>query len=137
MVIAVIDGQGGGIGAHVIEKLRKGLAETVEIVGLGTNAIATSLMMKAGANKGATGENAIVRCVASADLIVGSWAILMAHSMMGEITPGMAEAVAASPAPKFLLPLGLPRTEVVGIAPEQFPHLIEKLVDRIGRYNSN
>src|SRR5262245_2708890 len=126
LVIAVIDGQGGGIGAHIIEKLQKGLSESTEIIALGTNAIATSLMMKAGANKGATGENAIVRNVASVDVIVGSWAILMAHSMLGEITPAMAEAVATSPAQKFLLPLGLPRTEVVGIAPEPFPHLIDK-----------
>ena len=86
ITIAVIDGQGGGIGAHIIEKLQKTLPESslekIEIIALGTNAIATSLMMKAGANKAATGENSIVHISKSADIIIGSWAITVPNSML-------------------------------------------------------
>lgn len=137
ITIAVIDGQGGGIGAHVIEKLQKNLPEAsleeIEIVALGTNAIATSLMMKAGANKAATGENSIVRVSRSADIIIGSWAITLPNSMLGELTPAMAEAIAASNARKLLLPLPQQGVELVGITPEPFPHMIDKLIDRIKR----
>lgn len=137
ITIAVIDGQGGGIGAHIIEKLQKNLPEAslekVEIVALGTNAIATSLMMKAGANKAATGENSIVRVSRSADIIIGSWAITLPNSMLGELTPAMAEAIAASSARKLLLPLPQQGVELIGITPEPFPHMIDKLIDRIKR----
>lgn len=137
ITIAVIDGQGGGIGAHIIEKLQKNLPEAslekVEIVALGTNAIATSLMMKAGANKAATGENSIVRVSRSADIIIGSWAIMLPNSMLGELTPAMAEAIAASSARKLLLPLPQQGVELIGITPEPFPHMIDKLIDRIKR----
>ena len=70
--IAVIDGQGGGIGSAMIKHLRENLAEEVEIIGLGTNAMATGAMLKAGANKGASGENAIVQTVKTVDVIIGT-----------------------------------------------------------------
>src|SRR3972149_5400846 len=100
MTVVVIDGQGGGIGAHIIEKMQKNLPESsldkIDIVALGTNAIATSLMMKAVANKAATGENSIVQVSRSSDIIIGSWAIVIPNSMLGEYTQVMADAVAAS-----------------------------------------
>jgi len=137
ITIAVIDGQGGGIGAHIIEKIQKNLPESslekIEIIALGTNAIATSLMMKAGANKAATGENSIVRVSRSADIIIGSWAIMLPNSMLGELTPVMAEAIASSSARKLLLPLPQQGVELIGITPEPFPHMIDKLIDRIKR----
>ncbi|OGW14299.1 MAG: hypothetical protein A2035_00570, partial [Nitrospirae bacterium GWA2_42_11] len=109
ITIVVIDGQGGGIGAHIIEKLQKNLPdeslEKIEIIALGTNAIATSLMMKAGANRAATGENSIVRASGLADIIIGSWAIIVPNSMLGELTPPMAGAVSSSNAKKLLIPL--------------------------------
>jgi len=137
ITIAVIDGQGGGIGAHVIEKLQKTLPESslekIEIIALGTNAIATSLMMKAGANKAATGENSIVHSSKSADIIIGSWAIIIPNSMLGELTPVMATAISSSGAKKLLLPLPQQGIELIGVIPEPFPHMIDKLIDRIKR----
>jgi len=127
--ICVIDGQGGGIGSVVIKKLKSVFGETVEILALGTNAIATAQMLKAKANCGATGENAIIRTVSRVDLIVGTFSIVLAHAMMGEVTPKMAEAIAASPAPKFLLPLCQENIAVVGVSRDPLPHLVEELVE--------
>lgn len=129
--IAVIDGQGGGIGSAMIKRLRETLAEEVEVIGLGTNAMATGAMLKAGANKGASGENAIVQTVKTVDIITGTMSIVLANSMMGELTPNMAEAIASSPALKFLLPLRIPEVEIVGAPKEPLPHLIDQLVRRI------
>ena len=127
--ICVIDGQGGGIGSAVIKKLKERLGETVQIVALGTNAIATAQMLKVGANSGASGENAIIQTSRTADIIIGPIGILLANAMMGEMTPCMAEAVASSPARKILLPLTQENIEVVGISPMPLPHLIESLVE--------
>lgn len=126
--ICVIDGQGGGIGSIIIKKLRDLLGESVEIVALGTNAIATSNMLKAKANCGASGENAIVQTAGKVDVIIGTISIVMANSMMGEVTPRMAEAVASSPAKKILLPLSQENVDIVGISSIPLPHLIETLI---------
>jgi len=131
MKIAVIDGQGGGIGSNLIAKLKEVLPEDVELIALGTNAIATSQMMKSGAARGASGENAILRTVPTVDVIAGPLGIIIANAMMGELTPKMAEAICSSPAVKVLLPLTICGVEVVGVAKEPLPNLIEKLVDRI------
>jgi hypothetical protein len=127
--ICVIDGQGGGIGSAIIKKLKSVFGESVEILALGTNAIATAQMLKVKANRGATGENAIVQTVRRADLVVGALSIVLAHAMMGEVTPAIAGAIAASPAPKFLLPLCQENTTVVGSSKDPLPHLVEELVD--------
>jgi Domain of unknown function (DUF3842) len=129
--IAVIDGQGGGIGSAMIKHLRETLAEEVEVIGLGTNAMATGAMLKAGANKGASGENAIVQTVTKVDIIVGTTSIVLANAMMGELTPKMAEAIASSPALKFLIPLRIPEVEIIGAPKEPLPHLIDQLIKRI------
>jgi hypothetical protein len=129
--IAVIDGQGGGIGSAMIKRLREDFAEQVEIIGLGTNAMATGAMLKGGANKGASGENAIVQTVKTVDIIIGTTGIVLANSMMGELTPKMAEAIASSPAMKCLLPLKMPGVEIIGAPKEPLPHLIDHLVKRI------
>lgn len=131
MRIAVVDGQGGGIGKHLTERIRKELGPEVEILALGTNAVATSLMLRAGANEGATGENAIVNNVSKVDVIVGTLGIVLAHAMLGELTPAMAVAVAQSKAKKFLLPLNRAGVEIIGVAPEPLPHQIETLVSRL------
>ena len=81
--ICVIDGQGGGIGATIIKKLKEAFGENLEILALGTNAIATAQMLKARSNRGASGTNAIVQTVKTADLIIGPLAIIMPHSIMG------------------------------------------------------
>ncbi len=129
--VAVIDGQGGGIGSAIIKRLREVLAEDVEVIGLGTNAMATGAMLKAGANKGASGQNAIVQTVKAVDVIAGATSIVLANSMMGELTPKMAEAIASSPALKLLLPLKMSEVEIIGAPKEPLPHLIDQLVKRI------
>ncbi len=126
--ICVIDGQGGGIGSAVIKKLKEVFEESVEIIALGTNAIATAQMLKARANRGASGENAIVRTTEKVDYIIGPISIIMAHAMMGEVTPKIAEAVAGSPAKKLLVPLSQENIEIAGITPIPLPHLIEALI---------
>lgn len=131
MKIAVIDGQGGGIGRLITEQIRKTLPLEIEIIALGTNAIATSLMLKAGANEGASGENAIVQNMDDVDVIIGPLGIVLAHSMSGELTPKMAEAIARSRAQKLLIPLTLAKAEVVGMEPEPLPHLVDKLINRL------
>jgi hypothetical protein len=129
--IAVIDGQGGGIGSVIIKRLREVLGEEVEVIGLGTNAMATGAMLKAGANKGASGENAIVQTVKIVDILTGPVSILLANSMMGELTPKMAEAIASAPALKCLLPLKMPEVEIIGAPKEPLPHLVDQLIKRI------
>ncbi len=128
MKIAVIDGQGGGIGKHITEKLRKELGADIEIVALGTNSVSTSMMLRAGANEGATGESAIVYTVDEVDVITGTLSLLVANSMLGEFTPAMAAAVSQSKALKMLLPIGRNRVEIIGVQQEPLPHLIDMLV---------
>lgn len=127
--IAVIDGQGASIGAAIIRKIRQTFGEKVEIWGLGTNAIATAQMMKANANRGATGESAVCYCAHHVDIIVGPISILISNAMMGEVTPSMAQAVGASSAAKLLLPLTSEPVTVVGVVPDPLPHLVDKLVN--------
>ncbi len=126
--IAIIDGQGGGIGSAIIRKIKESYGESVELIALGTNAIATASMMKAKANKGATGENAIVQNVSQVDLIIGPLSILMANSLMGELTPKMAEAIASASAHKILFPLFQEDLSLVGNPGQPFPHLLEALI---------
>ncbi|WP_027718443.1 DUF3842 family protein [Desulfovirgula thermocuniculi] len=138
MRIAVIDGQGGGIGRVIVEKLRRALPkEDVEIIALGTNAVAAMNMLKAGANEAATGENAIIYNAPRVDVILGTVAVLVAHSMLGEFTPAMAEAVAKSPAKKILLHLNRSNVEIVGVIPEPLPHLIDLMVEKVKSLAAN
>ena len=131
MVIMVMDGQGGGIGATIIKGLRELSVDGLEILALGTNSIATSRMMKAGANRGATGENAIVRTCGNADVIIGPLAVIMGNAMMGEVTPAMAEAVCSSGARKLLIPLTQEKVRLVGMGSEPLPHLVNQIVEII------
>ena len=128
--ICVIDGQGGGIGSTIVKKLREVFQEHVEIVALGTNSIATAAMMKARANRGATGENAVVWMAPRVDFIVGPLGIVAANAMMGEVTPKMAEAVSSSPAQKILLPLSQDNIEIVGVVHQPLPHLVDDLISK-------
>lgn len=130
MRIAVIDGQGGGIGKHIVEQLRKRFPE-LNILALGTNALATGAMMRAGATEGASGESAICYNADQADIIVGSIAIMIVYGLMGEITPAIAEAVSASKAAKLLLPIQRGNILLVGISRSPLPHQIEALVNEV------
>ncbi|HUU80964.1 MAG TPA: DUF3842 family protein [Acidobacteriota bacterium] len=132
-----MDGQGGGIGAAIIKGLREKIGNDLEILALGTNSTATSRMMKAGANKGGTGENAIVRISQKVDVIIGPLSILMADSMMGEVTIGMASAVASAEAKKVLIPLTQEKVIVVGVTGEPLPHLVDQAVRIIREIEKN
>jgi hypothetical protein len=127
--ICVIDGQGGGIGSAIIKKIKDLYQETVEILAIGTNAIATSQMLKARANRGATGENAISVTVKTVDVIIGPLAIIIADAMMGEVTSEMARAISASPARKILIPLSQENVEIAGSPHIPLPHLIDLLIE--------
>lgn len=129
--VCVIDGQGGGIGAALITYLKTVFGESVEIIALGTNAIATAQMLKAGANKGGTGENAVWRTTPKADYIIGPITVTWANAMLGEVTPKIAEAVLSSPALKILLPFSKEPVEIVGVVKEPLPHLGQAVIERL------
>lgn len=129
--IAVIDGQGGGIGSLVVKKLREEFGEAIEIIALGTNAVATTAMMSSGADRGASGENAIAWNASRVDVITGPVSIMFPNAMLGEVTPSIAEALLSSPAKKILLPLNQEQVEIIGISKEPLPHLVEALIKNI------
>jgi hypothetical protein len=127
--ICVIDGQGGGMGSAIIRKLKDVFGESIEIIALGTNAVATAQMLKAGANRGASGENAISYTVKDVDFVTGPMGIVLAHALMGEVSPAIAHAVCECSAPKVLLPLSQENVKFVGILPAPLPHLVDDLVE--------
>lgn len=129
--IAVIDGQGGGIGNLVVKRLREEFGDGIEIIALGTNAAATMAMMKSRANKGATGENAIVWNSGRVDMIIGPLSIALADAMLGEVTAKMASAVVSSGARRILLPLNQEGVEIVGVNREPLPHLVDMMIAKI------
>ena len=138
MIIAVVDGQGGGIGRKVVEGLKEKLKDKtnatqdkIEILALGTNSIATSSMIKAGANYGATGENPIIYNSSKVDIIVGPIAIILANGLRGEITPKMAEAISSSLARKILIPSNKCNVEVVASKQDSLSVQVEALIDRV------
>lgn len=128
--VCVIDGQGGGIGSTVIKYLKATHGEQFEVIALGTNAIAASQMLRAGANRCASGENAICHTAVRVHCIVGPVTITWANAMLGEVTPKMAEAVTTSRAVKLLLPLFQENAEIIGVAAEPLPHLVQNLVEK-------
>jgi len=130
MNILVIDGMGGGIGKSIIEHIKNELGDA-EIMAVGTNSIATSAMIKAGANHGATGENAVVFNCTKADFIIGVIGIIFANSMHGEISPKMAEAVSSSPAHKILLPIDKCNVTVLGTANKPIQSHMDEIVKKI------
>ncbi|MGD0231545.1 MAG: DUF3842 family protein [Syntrophorhabdales bacterium] len=131
MTICVVDGQGGKIGSAIISRLKERLKEHIEIIALGTNSAATQNMMKARANRGASGENAIAVTVGKADIIIGTINILMANSMLGELTPRMAKAIAGSRATKFVLPVTQEDVMVVGKGDLSIPQMVGLLMDMV------
>lgn len=104
MKIVIVDGQGGGIGRMLIERL-KGRVQGHALIAVGTNAMATSAMLRAGADAGATGENAVCFNCQDADIVLGPSGIAIPNAMLGEISPAMAQAVTESAAEKHLLPM--------------------------------
>ena len=128
--ILIIDGQGGLLGKQLVEAIRKTVPDA-EITAVGTNSIATSSMLKAGAHQGATGENTVLVAVRHADIIAGPVGMVIADSLLGEITPAMAAAVGSSDAVKLLLPVNKCSNVVIGAGGKSTSELIEEAVDRI------
>ncbi len=129
MRILVIDGQGGGIGKTIIEKLKPLLPPEHLLVAVGTNSIATTAMLKAGAVHIATGENAVCHNARHADIILGSLGILSANAMFGELSPAMAQAISESDAMKILIPMKRCGLYVVGMTGDPLPVMIDEAVD--------
>lgn len=128
MKVLVIDGQSGRMGQVLIERIRAA-ALPCELIAVGTNAIATSAMLKAGADAGATGENPVVVNCRDAEVIAGPIGILAADSLLGEVTPAMALAVGQSPAQKLLLPVNHCKNVVVGTQSMTLSRLMDEAVD--------
>ena len=129
MKIVVIDGQGGSIGKAIVEQLVKKF-DVESIFCIGTNSVATANMLKAGAKYGASGENPVVVACRDADYIIGPIGIIMADSMLGEISPVMAQAVGASNAHKILIPINKCLT-VAGVQNLTLSDYIKIAVDSI------
>lgn len=134
MKIAVIDGLGGGLGSQIIASLKRELPDTIELIALGTNAGATSKMISKGADRGATGENAIRVTTKDVDIIVGPLGIIIPNSMLGEVTTAIAEAIADSPAKKILIGNKQPHVELVGLEEQSINELIGELTARVREY---
>ena len=127
MNILVIDAQGGGMGRMLVEGLKRALPEQA-VTAVGTNALATSAMLKAGADQAATGENAIRVCAARADMILAPIGMVLADAMLGEVTAEMAVAIGRSRAHKILLPVARCQTSVVGVQKLTMAEAVEKAV---------
>ena len=128
--ILMIDGQGGMLGRQLVEAVRKSIPDA-EITAVGTNSTATANMLKAGAHQGATGENAVVVGVRHADIIAGPIGIVIADSLLGEITPAMAAAVGSSDAVKILLPVNRCNNIVIGTGDKSTTELMAEAIARI------
>lgn len=130
MNVLVIDGQGGGLGKQLVAAIKENLPGVV-VTAVGTNNTATGAMLKAGADNAATGENAVLVGSRKADVIVGPIGIVIADSLLGEVTPAMAAAVGQSGAKKLLIPISQCGNIVVGIADLSVGRLVQQAVDEI------
>ena len=130
MNILIVDAQGGGVGRQLVLAIRARFPDA-DITAVGTNAAATSAMMKAGASRAATGENAVVVCSRRADVIAGAIGIVIADAMLGEITPRMAAAVAQSGAKRVLLPVSHCDNIVAGVAGQTVARLVDAAVQEL------
>ena len=130
MKILVVDGQGGGVGRQLAAQIKQAFPD-IQLMAVGTNTIATSAMLKGGADSAATGENAVLVAVRKADIIVGPLGIMVADSLGGEITPAMANAVAQSNAKRILLPFKNCENVIVGVSDYTLGHLIQQAIDEL------
>ena len=135
MRIVIIDGQGGRVGRTIVEKLKARIPDQ-ELIAIGTNSIATANMLKGGAEQGATGENPIVLAAETADLIIGVIGIAIPHSLLGEVTPRMAEAIGKSRAKKLLIPSTRCNNTVVGVTASGLSELTDLAVEAAVGYIS-
>lgn len=126
--IVVVDGMGGGIGAQLAASLKATLGSAAEILALGTNSAATERMLKAGADRGASGENAIRVSAGTGDVIMGPIGIVVPNGMLGEVTPAMAQAVLAAPGLRILIPVNQDHFILAGLESKPLGKLVEEAV---------
>lgn len=134
--VLVIDGQGGGIGRQITQNIKENFPE-MSVRAVGTNILATQAMIKSGADEAATGENAVIVGCRKADFIVGPIGIVIADSLMGEITPAMAVAIGQSNATRILLPVNQCDNQVVGVNNYSLSYLIRECMEMIRKNISN
>ncbi|MBP5587006.1 MAG: DUF3842 family protein [Lentisphaeria bacterium] len=130
MKILVVDGQGGGVGRQLAVQIKQAFPD-IQLMAVGTNTIATSAMMKGGADIAATGENAVLVAARKADVIVGPLGIVVADSLGGEISPSMANAVAQSDAKRILLPFKNCDNVIVGVSDYTLTSLIRQTIEEL------
>lgn len=130
MKILIIDAQGGGMGKQLVMSVKKEFPQA-EVGAVGTNSLASSNMLKAGADYAATGENAVVVGCRESDVIIGPVGIAIADSMHGEITPVMAAAVGQSGAKKLLIPMNQCNNVIVGVKNTSMSYMIEAVIDQL------
>ena len=130
MKIVVIDGQGGRLGRLLVEQVRSRIPQA-QVYALGTNAVATAAMLKAGADFGATGENPVIRNVMDADGVLGPVGVVVANAILGEVTPAMAEAVGSCRARKYLIPMNNCGVAVTGVEELPLPAYVAQAVESL------
>ena len=133
MKIVVVDGQGGRLGKLLVEGIKARLPQA-QVYALGTNSIATATMLEAGADFGATGENPVIRGVMDADAVLGPVGIVVAHAILGEVTPAMAEAVGGCRARKFLVPMNSCGVVVAGVKEQPLPAYVAQAVEQTAEF---
>jgi len=129
-ILMVVDAQGGGLGRQLITMIRKEIP-AIHIIAVGTNSIATSAMRKAGADEAATGENAVKVVSKKADVIIGPLGMVIADAMLGEITPGMACAIAQADAKRIMIPFSNCDNYIAGVSDFSTGHLIADAVEQL------
>lgn len=132
MKIVIVDGQGGRLGKLLVEGVKARLPQA-QIYALGTNSIATATMLKAGADVGATGENPVIRGIMDADAVLGPVGIVVAHAILGEVTPAMAEAVGGCRAKKFLIPMNSCGVVVAGVKEQPLPAYVSQSIEQMAQ----
>ena len=130
MRVLIIDGQGGGLGRQLVSAVKE-QCPNAEILAVGTNSMATSAMLRAGAAQAATGENAVVVCCRRADVIIGPVGIVIADAMLGEVTPRMAVAVGQSAAKRILIPVNHCANFIAGVADMSVGRLVDSVVTEL------
>lgn len=130
MTVLIVDGQGGRLGKQLVKEVRERFPQ-VPLMAVGTNSMATESMLKAGADRAATGENAVVVACRKADVIIGPVGIVIADALLGEVTPAMAKAVGQSDAVRILLPSDKCDTFIAGVGSTGMSALVEDAMEKL------
>lgn len=130
MTVLIVDGQGGRLGKQLVKEVRERFPQ-LPLMAVGTNSMATESMLKAGADRAATGENAVVVACRKADVIIGPVGIVIADALLGEVTPAMAKAVGQSEAVRILLPSDKCDTFIAGVGSTGMSALVEDAMDKL------